>query len=228
MIKKMLLVCSVVLVAIAACAVYDEYAEFGALLESNDFERQIELLPQMLEPENFERLFPAKKHSIDELDEIHDRILLFYLNALLETNEDELLRDEIVTIYRSFRHNTSPALFSDLFILNPPYREKLGIIIPEMVKAYEELIEERFFIRYMLASTIWGLLFLNNQHDEADRFNSEVDKIGEGLLIAFDYEKRMFEGEITLDDVSERYRYQVERLIEGRRENGGFDMNFGW
>jgi len=236
-IASVLFIFIVILVSSTACAV-SEYAAFIgtaeqeellALLESDDFERQIEVLPQVLEPENFERLFPSGKHSIEDLNEAHDGILLTYLTALLETDADDTLRDEVVDIFRSLRHRQSWSHFTDLFIFNPHYREKLEIIIPEMIRAYEEIAEEKFWVRHMLASRIWGLLLIDEQYDALEWFGREIDEfLVESMLVAFDYEQRIFEGEITLDDVSERYKYQVGRLIEGRREEGGFDLDFSW
>ena len=74
----------------------------------------------------------------------------------------------------------------------------------------------------MFAGTLWGLLFLNGQYDEADRLDIEMGKIAEEMLVVFEYERQFYEGEISLDDVSERFRYQVERLTESRREDGSF------
>ena len=223
-----ILIYAIILFLVTACAT-DEASDILDLLDSTDFVRKVEVLPQFLEPYNFSRLFSDNMHSSDELDRIHDNILISYLIALIETNEDDLLRENVVNIFRMFRHAHSESLVNDIFIRNPSYSEKLGIIISELTKAYEGIAEERFHARIMRGSHLRGLLLIDGQYGTASIIEQEIERIiADEMLVAFEYERKIREGEITIGAVPERFKYQVEQLIEGRQEDGGFDLSFSW
>jgi len=162
--KYIVFICIAVTFLLTSCStdesVDDGEIDYVALINSADFEFQVEVLPRLLEYEKFAEVFPSEVHGEDELDRIHDDILLQYLVALMEIDEDELLRNNVVEVFRSFRLGNTPAV--ELFLINYDYFEKLEIIIPEMTYAYNEIAEERFWARSLLGNTLWFLLFRYN------------------------------------------------------------------
>jgi len=226
--KKYIFLLLIASLLISTACSANESTDHMAIIDSTDYKRQVEVLPLLLEEDKFNELFPASEHDSEELDTIYADLLIKYLVALMETDEDDLLRDNIVGIYRSFRHghHGSPRA-TDLFLLSDDYIDKLGIILPEMIRAFDEIDEERFDARRWWGTHIWNMMV---RHDriEAEKWDEKLEDIVQELLIAFDYEKQIHEGELTLDDVPQRYRLQVERLIDGRHDDGSFDLIIVW
>jgi len=206
----------------------DERTLYLQIIESNDFERQLEVLPQLLEVTKFEEVFLLEQYGENELDPIYDNILLQYLIALMETDEDELLRNNVVEIFRNFRSRYAQSQAILLFLANNDYYDKLAIIVPEMLYAYNEMEEWRITARINLGSVLWQLLTRYQNHVIPEWLDIELDYLMEDLLTAFDFENQIREGYIIIDDVPERYVYEVNRLIEARQEDGSFDMPITW
>ena len=222
--KSVILMCVVLCFAIVACMTA-ENTDYITILNSTDYKKQVVVIPKLLETSKFEELFPPEIYDISEADNIYDSILTKYLIALMETDEDALLRENVVEILRSFRnHNNIP---STIAIINSVYDAKLEIIIPEVISAYEEIEEERFWARYILGSHIWALLY---DYDDvaAERMDYELELLLENILIVLDYEREINEGIISFEDVPQEYRYEVKRLIERRHEGGSLTPEFTW
>ena len=229
--RLLVLICIFALAyTIMACVAetVDERTLYLQIIESNDFERQLEVLPQLLEVTKFEEVFLLEQYGENELDPIYDNILLQYLIALMETDEDELLRNNVVEIFRNFRSRYAQSQAILLFLANNDYYDKLAIIVPEMLYAYNEMEEWRITARINLGSVLWQLLTRYQNHVIPEWLDIELDYLMEDLLTAFDFENQIREGYIIIDDVPERYVYEVNRLIETRQENGGFDMPISW
>jgi len=227
-IKRYAVLIILVLIAATVACTSPDNTDYRAIIDSTDYERQVEVLPLVLEESKFNELFPASEYDSNELDDIYADILIKYLIALMETDKDDLLRDNIVGIYQSFRHgyHGSPRA-TDLFLLSDDYTDKLGIILPEMIRAFDEIDEERFDARRWWSTHIWTMM-VQYDWNEAEKWDEIQESIIRDLMTAFDYEKQIHEGKTSLDEVPQRYRPQVERLIKGRQEDGSFDLEIVW
>jgi len=102
MMRRIIFICVALLLVATACTA-DEHTAYLSIIDSTDYRKQLEVLPLLLEDEKFAELFPPENYDSRELDGIYADLLLKYLIALMETNEDDLLRDNVVDIFRSFR-----------------------------------------------------------------------------------------------------------------------------
>ncbi|MDR2589998.1 MAG: hypothetical protein LBC71_03300 [Oscillospiraceae bacterium] len=212
----------VLLIVGTACRTDDEI-DYLAVIDSKDYVMQVEVLPLLLVEDKFNELFPPELYDSHDLDLVYDGILTRYLIALIETNKDNLLRESFIDIIRSYRYWRSVFDFIDLFMPYNDYMEKLEIIIPEMIRAYREIDEERIHVKLMWGMLLWSPLMLYDE-SEADRLDVETDVLAGEMIIVFNYERQIWEDEITINDVPEKYRYSVERMIVARQEDGSFDM----
>ncbi|MDR2598898.1 MAG: hypothetical protein LBC73_01315 [Oscillospiraceae bacterium] len=212
-----------VLIIVGTACRTDDEIDYLAVIDSKDYVMQVEVLPLLLEEDKFYELFPPELYDSHDLDLVYDGILTRYLIALMETNEDNLLRENFINIIRSYRYWRSVFDFIDLFMPYNDYMAKLEIIIPKMIRAYREIDEERIHVKLMWGMLLWAPLMLYDE-SEADRLDIEADVLAGEMIIVFNYERQIWEGEITIDDVPEKYRYSAERMIVARQEDGSFDM----
>jgi len=203
----------------------DKEIDYLAVLDSTDYRKQVEVLPLILKREKFEELFPTSEYDDIETSRAYDSILEKYLFALIETGEDDLLKINIVEIVQNFRNIARAA---DALIKVRVYHvEKLEIIIPEMLLAYEEIDENKIWERRLWAENIW-MLYFEYDDENAEKIDDLIKHLTEEMLEVFSYERQINEGDITLDDVPQRYRGKVERLIKQRKESEGFVMEIVW
>jgi len=207
--RVILLILLSILIATSACVIIED-ADHYAIPDSTDYKKQVEMLKQLLENENSEGLFSLASFDNGELNRELDDVLTEYLIAIIETDDDELLRSNIVNIIRSFQDFSRAG--EALVRVRVGHVEKLEIIIPEMILAYEEIEEGKFWERRMWVLNIWILYF---QYDDegAEMLDIKIDHLNEELLIVFDYEKKLNTGEISIDDVPVKYRPELERML---------------
>jgi len=222
--KVILLILLSAFIASVACKI-EKDLDYHAIIDSTDYRKQVDVLPLLLENEKFEELFPTNEYESSEISRAYDNILEKYLFALIETGEDDLLKKNIVEIVQNFR-NISRA--GDALIRIRVYHVgKLEIIIPEMLLAYENIDEYKLWERRIWATHIWTLYFEYND-ESAEKVDDLIKHLEEELWIAIGYERQIHEGEIALDDVPQRYRLHVERLIMSRHGDSSSSLEIDW
>jgi hypothetical protein len=145
---------------------------------------------------------------------LQDIILEFYLRALLEENEDQLLKDNLINTLHLF--NRSDYMMNAIISIIRYYSDKTDILISEMLRAYDEIDETNLRERLLWNGNIWVMYMELGDDKNIEKADREHDLLLEEIRIAGTYQRQVDEGQITIEAVPPKYRPSVERALNIR------------
>jgi len=186
--------------------------EYVDVINSTDYVKQVEILPIFFDFEKVEQLFQSTKNSYQSAEDMFGDVLNKYLIALIETGENKLLRDSIVDILGKYRlHDRATSILSQIAEIYP--NETLEIIIPELIRTYDEIEEVNFWERFDFLAYLRQIYFIVDE-EKFERVEDELDSLRKELDIVGNYARQVRDGSITIDDVPSRYRPDTEKHVE--------------
>ncbi|MCL2817474.1 MAG: hypothetical protein FWD39_03685 [Clostridiales bacterium] len=204
------LLCLTLLAVLCGCVKPLPDQHYVKLINSKDYKRQVEILPELFGYEKVEEIYQSTKNPFSGPEGMYDTILLRYLVALIETDEDQLLKDNVVDILRKFKNTMH--LTQTLVIITIHEKEKVEIFLPEMIRAYEEIEEANIWERLIWNSHIYGVYYVLDDEENLDMIDKRHDELLEEYHITIEFFVQIRDGLITIDDVPLEYRRKVELL----------------
>ena len=185
--------------------------DFISMIDSNSFAEQVELLPTLLNPEIVEDLFNTTNNDFPNPRNMYDYILTRYVIALIETNNEQLLRENIVDILQRFNaHIHSGDL---LILITREYNDMVEIILPEIIHSYENMCERNFRERLLWIRNIQVIYYVNGDIENANAMDEEFHFFLQEMQIANEYLMQYEEGIIEFSEIPWRYLIEVERIL---------------
>lgn len=173
--KKLIaaLLCLTLLAVLSGCNKPLTDQQYADLINSTKYKRQIEFLPDLFDYEKAKEIYLSSVHQYRNLKDMYDNILSAYLVALMETDEDELLRTNVIDVLREYIYVGTAVDFL-LFVLEN-YPKKMEIILPEIEAVYAS--EKNLYKKNVWNTYLWFIYYQNDDQENFDRIDKECEDI---------------------------------------------------
>ena len=112
-----------------------------------------------------------------------------------------------------------------LILISIQYHEKLNAFILEIERYFNNIEEHRIWYKYTWGTLLW-MAYIDYDDEAAKLIDDELEFLIGQVVVALEYEQQVFEGEISLEEVPNSLRYQVDRFAESRGDDGLLDFDF--
>jgi len=192
----------------------DPNKEYLDLINSKDYRKKIEMLPDLIDFEKAEEIYYSTKNKFRNPEYLHGFSLNRYLLALLEEDEIETFSEIIPEMLVAFRYPYNVLNFiSDMADFYP---DKLEIVYPYVLELYEK--EEDMVLKRWWTSCLSTIYSELGDSENCERMREEEKENSrqrqENGDIANAYAKLIMDGDITIDDVPTELRTLVKISLQ--------------